>query len=86
MVKLWEHVLSERKNKMNVCELLDAALAVKPYAAALTEKEKNYGLHCIAESLLAHTEDILKANKEDLDAYGDGVMADRLRLDEARIR
>ena len=71
---------------MNVCELLDAALAVKPYAAALTEEEKNYGLHCMAESLLAHTEDILKANKEDLDAYGDGVMADRLRLDEARIR
>lgn len=85
MVKQSELVLSERKTNMNVRELLDAALAVKPYAAALTEEEKNHGLHCMAESLLTHTEDILKANKEDLDAYGDGVMADRLRLDEARI-
>lgn len=71
---------------MNVCELLDAALAVKPYAAALTEEEKNHALHCMAESLLLHTEDILKANKEDLEAHGDGVMADRLKLDTARIQ
>lgn len=71
---------------MNVCELLDAALTVKPYAAALTEKEKNYALHCMAESLLLHTEEILKANREDLEAYGDGVMADRLKLDASRIQ
>ena len=71
---------------MNVCELLDAALAVKPYAATLTEEEKNHALHCMAESLLFHTEDILKANREDLEAYGDGVMADRLRLDASRIQ
>ena len=71
---------------MNVYELLDAAIAVKPYAAALTEQQKNDALHRMAESLIAHTEDILKANKEDLLAYGEGVMADRLRLDEVRIR
>lgn len=71
---------------MTVCELLEVAQKVKPLAAALTEEQKNYGLHCMAESLLAHTADILEANKEDLLAYGDGVMADRLKLDENRIK
>ena len=71
---------------MTVHELLDAALTVKPIAASLSEDAKNKGLQSMAESLIAHTEEILKANKEDLIAYGDGVMADRLRLDEARIK
>ena len=70
---------------MTVAELLDAALAVKPVAATLTEDEKNKGLRCMAESMLAHTEDILEANKADLEAYGEGVMADRLRLNKSRI-
>lgn len=70
---------------MTVCELLEAAQVVKPIAASLTEEEKNHGLRCMAKSLIAHTEDILKANAADLDAYGDGVMADRLRLDASRI-
>lgn len=71
---------------MTVHELLDAALAVKPIAASLSEVDKNKGLQSMAESLLAHTQDILEANKADLESYGDGVMADRLRLDEARIQ
>ena len=71
---------------MTVHELLDAALAVKPIAASLSAEDKNKGLMSMAESLLAHTEDILEANKADLIAYGDGVMADRLKLDEARIK
>ena len=71
---------------MTVHELLDAALAVKPIAASLSEDAKNKGLQSMAESLIAHTDEILKANEEDLIAYGDGVMADRLRLDEARIQ
>lgn len=71
---------------MTVHELLDAALAVKPIAASLSEDAKNKGLHSMAESLIAHTEEILKANQDDLIAYGDGVMADRLRLDETRIK
>ena len=71
---------------MTVCELLEVAQKVKPLAAALTEEQKNEGLHCMAESLLAHTDDILEANKADLLAYGDGVMADRLKLDENRIK
>ena len=71
---------------MKVCELLEAALAVKPLAAALSEEEKSKGLRAMAQSLLAHTEDILEANRADLEAYGDGVMADRLKLDESRIK
>ena len=70
---------------MNVHELLDAALKTKPIAASLSEDQKNKGLQSMAESLMAHTQKILEANKEDLLAYGDGVMADRLRLDETRI-
>ena len=49
---------------MTVHELLDAALTVKPIAASLSEDAKNKGLHSMAESLIAHTEEILKANKE----------------------
>lgn len=71
---------------MTVNELLDAALAVKPIAATLSEEEKNRGLHFMAESLLTHTDEILEANKADLEAYGEGVMADRLKLDVARIQ
>lgn len=71
---------------MTVNELLDAALAVKPIAATLTEEDKNRGLRCMAESLLAHTKQILEANKADLEAYGEGVMADRLKLDVSRIQ
>ena len=71
---------------MTVQQLLDAALAVKPIAASLSEDDKNRGLQAMAESLIAHTSDILQANRDDLIAYGDGVMADRLRLDEARIK
>ena len=71
---------------MTVHELLDAALAVKPIAASLTEADKNKGLQSMAESLVAHTQEILEANRADLEAYGDGVMADRLRLDENRIK
>ena len=71
---------------MTVHQLLDAALAVKPIAASLSEADKNKALQSMADSLIAHTQDILKANKEDLIAYGDGVMTDRLRLDEGRIR
>lgn len=70
---------------MTINQLLDAALAAKPIAATLTEEEKNDGLRAMAESLLAHTEDILIANKADLEAYGEGVMADRLKLDVSRI-
>lgn len=71
---------------MTVYELLDAALAVKTVAASLSEEEKNKGLCAMAESLISHTDEILEANKMDLEAYGEGVMADRLKLDTSRIQ
>ncbi|HBK03105.1 MAG TPA: glutamate-5-semialdehyde dehydrogenase [Clostridiales bacterium] len=70
-------------------ELLEQAKAAKPLIAALGTEEKNRGLLAMADSLLAHTADILKANAEDL-AQAQGkisdVMLDRLRLTEGRIQ
>lgn len=71
---------------MNVKELLETAVKTKPLAAALTAEQKNNGLKSMAESLVSHTEKILKANEADLAAYGDGIMADRLRLSKERIK
>ncbi len=70
-------------------EMLEKARAAKPLIAALGTEEKNAGLLAMADSLLAHTEDILKANAEDLaEAQGkiSDVMLDRLRLTEGRIQ
>lgn len=77
--------LSERKDKMTVQELLNKAQAVKMQAAAMSTDRKNLALSCMAESLLGHMDEILQANEEDLKAYGEGVMADRLRLDVSRV-
>ena len=71
---------------MDVKEILEVAVKLKPVAAALSCEEKNRALCSMAKSLVRNTDEILKANKEDLVAYGDGVMADRLRLDENRIK
>ena len=70
-------------------ELLEQAKAAKPLVAALGTEEKNRGLLAMADSLEAHTGEILKANAEDLtQAQGkiSDVMLDRLRLTEDRIR
>lgn len=71
---------------MNVKELLDIAVETKPIAATLTAEQKNKGLMLMAESLLNNMQEILTANRQDLEAYGQGVMADRLRLDENRVK
>ena len=70
-------------------EMLEQAKAAKPLIAALGTEEKNAGLLAMAESLLSHTEEILRANAEDLaEAQGkiSDVMLDRLRLTEGRIQ
>ena len=70
-------------------ELLEQAKAAKPRVAALGTEEKNRGLLAMADSLEAHTGEILKANAEDLtEAQGkiSDVMLDRLRLTEGRIQ
>jgi len=70
-------------------EMLMEAKAAKPLIAALGTEEKNAGLLAMADSLLSHTGEILKANAEDLaEAQGkiSDVMLDRLRLTESRIQ
>ena len=70
-------------------EMLEKAKAAKPLIAALGTEEKNAGLLAMADSLLAYTGEILKANAEDLaEAQGkiSDVMLDRLRLTEGRIQ
>lgn len=70
---------------MTIKELIDTAYKNRALAASLTTKQKDAALFCMADSLIENCEDILKANKTDLDNYGEGVMADRLRLDKNRI-
>ncbi|MBR2043070.1 MAG: glutamate-5-semialdehyde dehydrogenase [Clostridia bacterium] len=70
---------------MNVNQLLELAVKTKPVAAALTTEQKNNGLRAMAQSLIDNKANILKENDADLLAYGDGVMADRLKLTDERI-
>jgi glutamate-5-semialdehyde dehydrogenase len=57
--------------------------------ATLSTAVKNQALIAMAEGLIEHTEDILAANAEDLDAFGSSkdkqAMADRLRLTPERV-
>ncbi len=69
-------------------EILRCAKAASRSLSALTTQQKNEALTAMAESLLAHTDDILTANREDV-AAAEGsissVMIDRLTLTAARI-
>ncbi|GGG72003.1 glutamate-5-semialdehyde dehydrogenase [Corynebacterium pelargi] len=72
-----------------VLERAKAAKAAAPKLAALSSTEKNALLEDAAEYLLAHSEAILEANKQDLEAgeragLSEGLL-DRLRLDHGRI-
>ncbi|MHB0834132.1 MAG: glutamate-5-semialdehyde dehydrogenase [Corynebacterium aurimucosum] len=66
-----------------------AAKAVAPQFAQLPTPRKNEILYRAAENLIAHTEDILAANKLDIEAGRTNGMSesliDRLSLDAARI-
>jgi len=67
--------------------LLNARTACAALRAADTDK-KNAALRAIADCLLEHTEAILAANAQDMEAARgviSDVMLDRLRLDEGRI-
>jgi len=67
----------------------NARTAARTLATAGT-KEKNAALHAMADSLLAHTTDILAANEADIAAARENGMResliDRLALNEDRIR
>ena len=68
--------------------MLTAAKAAKQAVAKLTTAEKNAALLAMADSLIACTDAILDANRQDLSAAQDTistVMLDRLRLTKARI-
>ncbi len=72
---------------MTTKELLAGARAAKG-AAALSTEEKNGLLRACADSLTAHTKDILDANHEDVEAaraVTGEVMLDRLALTAGRI-
>ena len=69
--------------------LLEAAKAAKSEIAQLNTQQKNAALEAMAAALVGATDEILSANKEDLDrAEGkiSTVMLDRLRLTEDRIK
>ena len=74
---------------MTTLEILKQAKASWPELAMLDTKTKNEALYSMANSLEAHTENILMANAEDIECakntIGD-VMTDRLRLTPQRIK
>ena len=66
-----------------------AAKDVAPVVAQLSTPRKNEILQRAAENLIAHTEDILAANRKDIEAGRERGMSesliDRLSLDAARV-
>lgn len=70
---------------MRVSEILKVAKNLKTFAANLSAEEKNKALFFMSEALKENCEEILSENKKDLENYGEGVMADRLRLNKERI-
>ena len=73
---------------MTTLELLQGAKAAKSALARASEDIKNQALHAMADALVAYTQAILAANREDLNAakgHISEVMLDRLALSEKRI-
>ena len=73
---------------MTTLEQMLQAKAVAPVLAAATTEAKNSALSAMAQALCIHTEDILAANAQDMEAakpHISPVMLDRLKLTEARI-
>ncbi len=73
---------------MTTQEILQAAKRACAQAVLLTTEKKNQALYAMADALIAHTDAILVANAEDVEAARQSlsaVMVDRLLLTEARI-
>ena len=69
-------------------EMLIAAKAAKTEVSCLSTKQKNLALTEMAHAILAHKEEILSANHDDIEKAKDAissVMIDRLMLDSQRI-
>lgn len=74
---------------MTTAEILNRAKAAKRFVCFSSSGQRTRALEAMADELLCHTEEILRANGEDVAAargtIGD-VMIDRLALTEDRIR
>ncbi len=74
---------------MTTLDIMKNAKKAAPLVSIATSETKNAALLAMADSLLSHVEDVLKANALDLEA-SEGiiptVMLDRLRLDKNRIQ
>lgn len=73
---------------MTTLEILRAAKRATVGLSLLSSEKKNLALEAMASALETHKEEILAANRADLDAVGDrmnAVMLDRLRLTSERI-
>jgi len=68
-------------------EKLQRARSASSQLALLSTAEKNSVLPAIADTIEKHENEILKANREDIEASGlEGAMRDRLLLTSARIK
>ncbi|MDY3127514.1 MAG: glutamate-5-semialdehyde dehydrogenase [Corynebacterium sp.] len=77
------------RERAEVLDKAAAAKAVAPVAARLTSPQKNQILLAVADALVAHTEEIRKANEKDIHngesaGWSDSLL-DRLRLDAGRV-
>ena len=73
---------------MTTLEIMKRAKAAAPELAVASTAQKNRALERMAESLLAHTPDILAANAQDVEVargHISEVMLDRLALTQARV-
>ena len=74
---------------MTTLEILENAKGAKLQAMLLDTEKKNKALLSMADKLIEHTEKILEANKQDVEAARgtiSDVMIDRLSLSEDRIK
>ena len=73
---------------MTTQDIMRRAKAAAPALATVPAEKKNQALEAMAKRLLARTEEILKANRLDMEAAREHispVMLDRLALDERRV-
>ena len=68
---------------MTTLEIMKRAKAAAPELAVASTAQKNRALECMAESLLAHMQDILAANAQDVEAARGRI---RAALGGCRVR
>ena len=75
---------------MDLQNILDKAVSAKRSAARLGQEEKNAALNAVADKLIKKSDELIKANKKDMEnAEANGMsqaMKDRLKLTDERIQ